>query len=205
VKKSESTRSRDLFRGLGLLSFGVLFLWSCASSSVANFHLDPVKGEIASFSHEGLVLTSRYLDEDGRNEYFRTKGQEVLSRELHGLSLVTFLLAAANNSGRESILDPAGTRLITGFGPTLSPMSYAHLYMELPRGPSRQNVLKELQGIAFDRPVNVRSGERVEKVLFFKRPEKVSEDVSIVFESLYLGGSLVPDAVLRFRAFPTED
>jgi len=121
------------------------------------------------------------------------------------LPLTTFLLRAANESDREAIIDPAGTRFVAGFGPMLSPMSYAHLYMDLPRGPARQKVLMKIQGIAFDRLINLPPGENVERVLFFRRPEKVGEDVNIVFRSLYLGGVQVGPAALSFKAFPLED
>jgi len=152
-----------------------------------------------------LTLTSLYLDEDGRNEYLRASGQEALSRELRGLSLITFLFKAANESVQEAIIDPAGTRLVSGFGPPLSPMSYAHLYVDLPRSSARHRVLKGLQGIAFDRPLIVPPGGSAEKVIFFRRPEQVGEEVNIVFGSLYLGGSQVGQATLSFRAFPLEE
>ena len=121
------------------------------------------------------------------------------------MSLTTFLFRAANESGQETIIDPSGTRLLAGFGPPLSPMSYAHLYVDLPRSPARHRVLKGLQGIAFDRPLIVPPGGSVEKVIFFRRPEKVGEKVNIVFGALYLGGSQVGQAVLSFRALPLEE
>jgi hypothetical protein len=183
----------------------VFLLVACASTTgITGFYLDPADGERSVFTHEGLRISSRYLDDGERVQYLRASGREALAREIGELPLSTFLLDIANGSGSEVIVNPASIRFVPGSGPMLSPVSYAHLYMVLPREEGRQTVLREFQGITFDRPVTVPPGGREEKLLLFQRPEKVAKEVAVVLDGIYLGGAHM-NAVLDFKAIPLEE
>lgn len=187
------------------LAVALFFMVSCATNrEIQNFHLNPADGDRAVFTHEGLTIALRYLEESDRTQYLRTCGRESLARGIRELSLSTFLIEVINNSDSEVIADPASIRLVTGTGQTLSPMNYAHLYLALPRGEGRQAVLQELQGVAFDRPVTVPQGGREDGLVFFQRPEKVSKEVAVVLGGLYIGGAQLK-AILTFKAVPNEE
>lgn len=182
--------------------FAMLFLAACASNNrIDNFYLNPADGEQAVYTHEGLTVAARYLDETDRTRYLRASGREGLAREIGMLPLSTFVIEVVNKSDSEVIVDPAGIRFITGAGPRLSPVSYAHLYMALPEKEGRQVVLQELQGTTLDRPVTVKRGGREEGLIFFQRPESVSRVVAVVLGGLYLGGAQL-EAALTFEAIP---
>ena len=192
------------FLNLILITVGSALIWACASAGISNFDLEPAVGDQVSFNHQGLTIISLYLNDDDRMEFLRAAGREALSREIRELKLTTFSLTVTNNSDREVIVDPAGIRFASGYGPAQSPMSYAQLYMALPRGAGRQTVLQEIQGIAFDKPVAIPPGSMEEGMLFFLRPEKVGREVAIVLDSLYLGGAQLK-ALLAFKSVSLED
>jgi hypothetical protein len=131
--------------------------------------------------------------------YLREMGYEALGLGLRQVPLVTFVLWVDNGSDQSFILDPGSIRLAVGYGPLLSPNNYAHLYMELPRGSDRQRILEDLRKAIFDKSATIEPGEVSEKLLLFKRPEKVGPEVAILFERLYLGGEET-QAVLDFIA-----
>jgi hypothetical protein len=205
MKTSEGVRWGS-YPGPGvLLVLTTVFLTACASArGIENFYLNPADGDMAAFTHEGLTVSSRYLDVNDRVQYLRASGREALARETRELPLSTFLLKIVNAGDAEVIVDPAGIRLLTGFGPMMSTVSYAHLYMALPGKEGRQVVLQELQGVALDRPVTVPPGGRKEGLLFFQRPRTVAKDVAVVLGGLYKGGALL-DGVLAFEAVPLEE
>lgn len=200
----EAEEKANRLKKLFLFTLCPFFLWACASTGIYRFSLIPAGADRASFNFKGLTITYHYLDEDDRAQYLQVAGREAFSRNLEVLPLMTFVLEIKNKSGSEAIIDPAGTRLMTGFGPMLTPMNYAHLYVILPRGERDQTVSRELEGIVFDRPVTVPPGGSEEKMLFFKRPEKVASDVLIVLGGLYLGGAQVK-SVLSFKAVPLDE
>jgi hypothetical protein len=182
-----------------------VFLTACASAGkIQNFYLNPADGDRAVFAHEGLTISSRYLDVSERIQYLRLSGREALARETGELPLSTFLLEVVNGGDAEVIVDPADIRFVTGAGPMLSPMTYAHFYMALPEEKRRQTVLQELNGVTFDRPVTVPPGGREEGLLFFQRPEKVAAEAAVVLGGLYKGGGQLK-AVLAFEAVPLAD
>jgi hypothetical protein len=176
-------------------------LASCASSGITLFKLAPVQGQIstASVHDDQVVLSARYLDAGERMSYLRERGYEALGLGLRQVPLVTFVLWVDNGSDQSFILDPGSIRLAVGYGPLLSPNNYAHLYMELPRGSDRQRILEDLRKAIFDKSATIEPGEVSEKLLLFKRPEKVGPEVAILFERVYLGGEET-QAVLDFIA-----
>ena len=193
-------------RMLAAVGLGVVFLSSCASSTLTLFNLVPVQGQVSSASihNDQVVLSARYLDAGQRMEYLREKGYETLGLGLSQVSLVTFVLSVDNGSDQKLVLDPGSIRLAVGYGPLLSPYNYAHLYMELPRASDRQRILDDLRKAIFDKSTTISPGEVSEKLLLFKRPEKVSPEAAILFERLYVGG-MVTQAVLDFVAVDLEE
>ena len=193
-------------RVLAAVGLGVVFLSSCASSTLTLFNLVPVQGQVSSASvyNDKVVLSARYLDARQRLEYLREKGYETLGLGLSQVSLVTFVLSVDNGSDQKLVLDPGSIRLAVGYGPLLSPYNYAHLYMELPRASDRQRILDDLRKAIFDKSTTISPGEVSEKLLLFKRPEKVSPEAAILFERLYVGG-MVTQAVLDFVAVDLEE
>ena len=183
----------------------VAFLASCASSGITLFKLAPVQGQISTASvHDGqIVLSARYLDAGERMMYLREKEYESLGLGLRQVSVVTFALSVENGSDQKLILDPGSIRLFVGYGPLLSPYSYVHLYMELPRGSDRQRILEDLRKAVFDKSTTIPPGEVSEKLLLFKRPEKVGPEAAILFERLYVGGEET-QAALDFKAVELE-
>ena len=183
----------------------VAFLASCASSGITLFKLAPAQGQISTASvHDGqVVLSARYLDAGQRMMYLRKRGYETLGLGLRQVPLVTFALLVDNGSDQRLVLDPGGIRLAVGYGPLLSPYNYAHLYMELPRGSDRQRILEDLRKAIFDKSTTISAGEVSEKLLLFKRPEKVSPEAAILFQRLYVGGEET-QAVLDFVAVDLE-
>jgi len=190
---------------LAAVGLGVVFLSSCASSTLTLFNLVPVHGQVstASIHNDQVVLSARYLDAGQRMEYLREKGYETLGLGLSQISLVTFVLSVDNGSDQKLVLDPGSIRLAVGLGPLLSPYNYAHLYMELPRGSDRQRILDDLRKAIFDKSTTISPGEVSEKLLLFKRPEKVGLEAAILFERLYVGG-METRAVLDFLAVDLE-
>lgn len=200
------SQREDIFSTAAVfMAFILFFPAACATDGkIDNFFLNPAEGDQAVYTHEGLVITLRYLDESNRIQYLRASGREALARGISELPLSTFLLQVINKSGSEVVVDPARIRFVTGAGPMLGPVSYAHLYMALPRGVGRQAVLQELQGVVFDKPVTVSPGGRESGLVFFDRPEKVSRKVAVILDGLYLGGALLK-AELVFEAVPVEE
>ncbi|UCG38526.1 MAG: hypothetical protein JSV00_10210 [bacterium] len=190
--------------GLLLVAYWVMSASGCASSGIALFDLEPSKGGRASFEQEGITLEAVYMDVGERTQYLVDRGREQLAIGLRPVNLATFVIMVRNGSGREVVVDPSGIRLVVGFGPTLSPLSYAHIYMELAQGAGRQRVLQELQGVVLERPVTVMPGDTMEQILLFSRPEQVAEEVVVLFSGLYVAGRSL-EAVLSFRAVSLED
>jgi hypothetical protein len=189
-------------RSLEILPFIVLFvLAGCASAGIALFDLEPTQGDVASVTlAEGAVaVTARYLDTGERTDYLTGMDYEPLGLSLRSVSLLTFLFSVQNRSVEPLIVDPAGMRVATGAGDLLRPYNYAHLYLELPQGSGRQKVLQDLKNVTYERTVQIEPGAAQEKLLLFKRPGVVGEEVTILVNGLYLGGRGV-DGTLVFRA-----
>jgi len=188
-------------RLLAVVALGLVFLASCASSSITLFELVPPQGprSTALISDDQVTLSARYLDAGERMTYLSGKGYEALGLGLRQVPLVAFVLSVDNGSDQNLILDPGSIRLAVGYGPLLSPYNYAHLYMELPRGSNRQRILEDLRKAIFDKSTTILPGEMKEKLLFFKRPEKVGPEAAVLFESIYVGGEEL-QAVLDFLA-----
>ncbi len=201
------SKARSLWKVcvLAAATLWVVFLGSCASSGITLFKLTPAQGQIATASvyDDQVVLSARYLDAGDRMIYLRERGYEALGLGLRQVPMVTFALYVDNGSEQRLILDPASIRLAVGFGPLLSPYNYAHLYMELPRGSDRQRILKDLRKATFDKSTTVSAGEVSEKLLLFKRPEKVGPEAAILFERLYLGGEEL-QTLLDFKTVDLE-
>ncbi len=183
----------------------VVSLVSCASSGITLFKLAPAQGQISTASvHDNqVVLSARYLDAGDRMMYLRERGYEALGLGLSQVPLVAFALSVENSSDQSVILDPASIRLAVGYGPLLSPYNYAHLYIELPRGSDRQRILEDLRKAIFDKSTTISARKVSEKLLLFKRPEKVGPAAAILFERLYVGGEEF-QAVLDFKAVDLE-
>jgi len=184
------TRSFLKVRLLAAVWLGAASLASCASPGITLFKLAPVQGQIstASVHDDEVVFSARYLDAGERMVYLRDMGYEALGLGLRQVPLVTFVISVKNGSDQGVILDPGSIRLAVGYGPLLSPNNYAHLYMELPRGSGRQRILEDLRKAIFDTSTTIGSGEVSEKLLMFKRPERVGPKVAIFIERLYVGG-----------------
>ena len=182
-----------------------LVLVSCATPGISLFDLAPADGNTArAAAFQGQVsVACRYLDAGERVSYLTAHGHETLGLGLRQVSLVTFALTLVNGSEKQLTLDPGGIRLAVGIGPLLSPYSYAHLYMELPRGSDRQKILQDLQKTALDKPITIMPGEEVEKLLMFPRPPRVMENVSLLLAGLYAGNENA-EAVLDFKAIDLE-
>jgi hypothetical protein len=187
----------------GLLALALLV--SCASPGITLFKLVPLEGEVstASINTGRIILSGRYLDAGQRVLYLREKGYEILGQGLMQVPMTTFLIAVQNRSDQDFILDPASIRFAAGFGPMLSPYNYAHLYMELPQGSDRQRILLDLRKAIYDKSTTIAPGQNSEKLLVFKRPEKVGPSAAIYFERLYAGGEEY-NAALDFVAVDLE-
>jgi len=187
------------------LWFGVTFLASCASQGITLFKLVPAQGQMSEAAvHKGqVILSADYLDAGRLTLYLREKGYEALGSGLRRVPMVTFALRVRNDSDQKVILDPGSIRLAVGYGPLLSPYNYAHLYMELPRDSDRQRILEDLSKVVLGKTETIPSGEMIEKLLLFKRPEMVSPKAAVLFERLYVGGEETR-AVLDFSAVDLE-
>jgi hypothetical protein len=117
--------------------------------------------------------------------------------------MTSFLLKIENRSDQEFILDPASVRFAPGYGPLLSPYNYAHLYMELPHGSDKQKILLDLRKAIYERSTSLPPGHTIEKLVLFKRPEKVGPFASIILERLYVGGK-EQQVSLEFKAVDLE-
>ena len=192
-------------RLLAAVGLGVAFLASCASSGITLFELTPAQGQLstASIHDDQVTLSARYLDAGKRMTYLGEKGYEALGLGLRQVPLVAFVLLVDNGSDQKLILDPGSIRLAVGYGPLLSPYNYAHLYMELPRGSDRQRILQDLRKAIFDKSTTISPGQVSEKLLLFKRPEKVGPEAAILFERLYLGGEEL-QTLLDFKTVDLE-
>lgn len=202
--RSRMRRYRKVFFAV-LVTLCAAALASCASEGIGVFKLTPVKGQAATVSvHNGQVtLSARYLDAGQRMTYLQDLGYEPLGLGLRQVSLVTFLVNVRNNSTGELLMDPGSIRLAVGMGPLLSPYNYAHLYMELPRGSDRQRILGDLKEAVYDKSTTIPPGRTMEKLLLFKRPEKVGPEAALLFQRLYVGGQET-QAVLDFVAVDLE-
>ncbi len=200
-------KSRSFFKIciMAVAWIGLALLASCASRGITLFKLTPAQGEMSTASvHDGQVLLSaRYLDAGERMMYLTERGYEALGLGLRQVSLVTFVLSVDNGSDQSLELDPGSIRLAVGYGPLLSPKNYAHLYMELPPGSDRQRILEDLRKTVFDRSTTIAGGQVSEKLLLFKRPERVGPEVAILFQRLFLGVE-ENQAVLDFRTVDLE-
>jgi len=188
-----------------------VWLWialmaSCASTGITLFELVPAQGQKATVQihDDQIVISARYLDAGKRTTYLREMGYELLGMGLRQVPLVTFALSVENGSDQKLILDPGSIRLAVGYGPLLSPYNYAHLYMELPRGSDRQRILEDLRKAIFDKSTTILPGEVSEKLLLFKRPEKVGPEAAILFERLYVGGEKI-QTLLDFTTVDLEE
>ena len=190
---------------LAAAGIGLALLASCASPGITLFKLTPAQGKISTASvHDGqVVLSARYLDAGERIVYLRERGYEALGLGLRQVPLVTFVLSVDNGSDQRLELDPGSIRLAVGYGPLLSPNNYAHLYMELPRGSDRQRILEDLRKAVFDKSTTIAGGEADEKLLLFKRPDKVGPEAAILFQRLFVGGEET-QAVLDFKTVDLE-
>lgn len=189
----------------GIVGLWAVFLISCASSSITLFELTPVHGQAstAKVYKDQVILSAVYLDAGERMSYLRERGYEALGLGLRQVPLVTFLLSARNGSDQNLILDPGSIRLAVGIGDLLSPYNYAHLYMELPRGSDRQRILEDLRKAIYDKSTTIEPGVMSEKLLLFKRPEKVGPQAALLFQRLYVGGAET-QAALDFVAVDLE-
>ena len=180
-------------------------LASCASSGISLFKLVAAQGEASSADilDGQVILSARYLDAGERYTYLMNRGYESLGQGLRTVSMVTFALTVENRSAQKLILDPASVRLNVGYGPLLSPYTYVHLYLELPRESDRPKTLADLRKAIFERSETLAPGEAWEKLLLFARPEKVSPLAALYFERLYLGGRETR-AELNFKAVDLE-
>ena len=184
--------------------FFLVLLTACASrGKIKDFYLNPSDGDRAVFTHEGVTISSEYYDEETRGQYLRKSGREAFARITREMDLTAFLLEIVNKNSSEVIVDSVSIRFITGIGPTLRPVTYADMYMALPREAGRQTALQELNGITFDRPVTIPPGGREEGLIFFQRPEEVARDVALFVGGIYLGGAHF-DAALAFKAVSME-
>jgi hypothetical protein len=183
----------------------VALLSSCASSGITLFELAPAQGQISTVSihNNKILLSARYLNAGDRMTYLREKGYEALGLGLRQVPMVAFFLSVENGSDQRLILNPGSIRLAVGYGPLLSPYNYAHLYMELPRGSDRQRILEDLRKAIFDKSTTIPAGVVREKLLLFKRPEKIGPKAAILFERLYVGGEET-QAVLDFTTVDLE-
>jgi hypothetical protein len=184
---------------------GLALLASCASPGITLFKLTPAQGKVstASVHNDQVVLSARYLDAGERMMYLTERGYEALGLGLRQVSLVTFVLSVDNGSDQSLELDPGSIRLAVGYGPLLSPYNYAHLYMELPRGSDRQRILEDLRKTVFDKSTTIAGGQVSEKLLLFKRPDKVGQEAAILFQRLFVGAEETR-AVLDFRIVDLE-
>jgi hypothetical protein len=200
-------RAGVLFKGgfPAVLFAGLVMLASCASSGITVFKLIPPEGAQSTASvYDGQVnLSGKYLDAGERIAYLTDAGYESLGLGLRPVPLVTFVLTVRNGSGEKVIIDPGSVRLAVGYGPLLSPYNYAHLYMELPRDSDRQGILEDLRMAVLDKSTTLQPGETMEKLLLFKRPEKVGPEALLIFERLYVGGEEI-QAALDFLAVDLE-
>lgn len=176
---------------LAALAIALIFLASCASREITVYKFAPPEGTMSTESvYNGQVtLSARYVDVKDRTEYLGSRGYESLGLGLRRVDLAAFVLSVKNGSGKKLIVDPGSIRLATGYGPLLSPYNYANLYLELPRGSNRKATLEGLRkGVVLDKSTTLLPGEAMERLLLFKRPEKVGPEAVILFERLYLGG-----------------
>ena len=60
-------------------------------------------------------------------------------------------------------------------------------------------MLQDLKNVTYERTVQIEPGAAQEKLLLFKRPGVVGEEVTILVNGLYLGGRGV-DGTLVFKA-----
>jgi hypothetical protein len=171
----------------------------CASSGITLFDLQPAQGEVASkgLTDGSVTVTARYLDAGELTQYLTTQGYESLGLSLRQVPLLTFLFTVQNRSTGSLTVDPAGIRVAIGEMDMLRPYNYAHLYLALPEGSGRQKILQDLKNVIYERPVQLDPGTAEEKILLFRRPGIVGEEVSLLINGLYLGGRGV-DTVLQF-------
>ena len=182
------------------LCVGFALLAGCASPGVTLFELIPEKGDAATavLADGKVTVTARYLDTGEQTQYLTALGYEPLGLSLRSVPLLTFLFTARNRSEEPLTIDPAGMRVAIDTRDMLRPYNYAHLYLALPQDSGRQKVLQDLKEVIFERAVQVSPGTAEEKLLLFRRPEVVGEEVNFLVNGLYLEGKGV-DTVLKFR------
>ncbi|MDF1536979.1 MAG: hypothetical protein P1S46_10870 [bacterium] len=183
------------------LIMALTLMAGCASPGFTLFHLEPAQGDaVAVVLADGAVtVTAGYLDTGEQTGYLTERGYEPLGNSLRSIPLMTYLFKVQNRSTEPLTVDPAGMRVSTGFGEMLRPYNYAHFYLALPQGSGREKALQGLKDVIYERPVQVDPNGTMEKLLMFRRPEVVGEEVAILVNGLYLGGRGV-EGVLAFRA-----
>ena len=162
----------------------------CASNGITLFDLKSAQGEgtTKALADGAITVTARYLDTGEQTEYLTTLGYEPLGLSLRSVPLLTFLFTVQNLSTEPLTVDPAGIRVAIGEMDLLRPYNYAHLYLALPKGSGRQKALQDLKDVTYERPVQLEPGAGEEKLLLFRRPEMVGEEVTLLINGLYLGG-----------------
>jgi len=182
-----------------LLCILLSLLAGCASPGITLFDLQPTQGDqaTATLADGAITVTARYLDTGEQTQYLTTVGYEPLGLSLRSVPLLTFLFTVQNRSTQPLTVDPAGIRVAIGEMDLLRPYNYAHLYLALPPGSGRQKTLQDLKNVTYERPVMLEPGTSEEKLLLFRRPAIVGEEVTLLINGLYLGGQGV-DTTLPF-------
>jgi hypothetical protein len=174
---------------------------SCAPGQVKKYSLEPEgnRDVYRVVNEKGFQIWAQYLDREARDDYFMREGIRGLANVFNTLPLNVFLVAVTNVAAEHIIFNPRMTLLADGKWVRAGPYTYANLYMDIRAIGGGQHILKQLQKLTFERPVTLKKGQRVEKLLLFPRPETIGKEVYLLFESIYVNGESV-DVSMKFEA-----
>lgn len=174
---------------------------ACASVQVKNYTLKPADGvgDYRIVEKGGLQVAVRFLDREGRRDFFRRNDAMGLFAVINTMPLNIFLVRLTNTGADHAVFDPRMSLLTDGNKTRLTPFTFVELYMGMRGAAGRDRMLKKLGGLIYERTVSVKRAQKIEKLLLFRGTDTIGPKVKLSLSEIYVNGQPV-EVSMDFKA-----
>ena len=158
------------------------------------------EGDTVRFITQDMMLEASYLSPERLSLYYSIFRGGYFPNPFPPSPYIVFSLTLENKSSQRLSFNPGMAFLITSLGEPFSAMGYVSLYTDLSAAKVEDvdDRMEAFKASCFDTAVNIEPGERMQRLLVFKRKKNVKDSASLVLRNLYLGKD-VKTALFDFK------